>query len=143
MRTFADGATEPTEADLETQLGQTWSSWKAILQTAAEFKPEWTFSNASGWMLKVHDGQKALMYLIPIRGAFTISMAIRESEHGALLADGALGDAVHEQLEGARQYAEGFALKFEVWAIEDMLTLQPFLHALVKLRRGGAAGGAV
>ena len=38
-------------------------------------------------MLKIYDKKKALFYLVPLHGAIKISMAIRESEKEAFLAD--------------------------------------------------------
>ena len=135
MRTFADGSKQPTDSDLEAQLAGAWAPMKTVLELAGPFQRDWTFSNSSGWMLKVHDGQKALLYLIPLRGSFAVSMAIREAEREALLADAGVGDGVHEQLGSARQSAEGFALRFDICDQDDLADTRPFLEALVRLRR--------
>jgi Protein of unknown function (DUF3788) len=134
MRTFADGSTQPTESTLRAELGDAWTPMRSVLDLVASFRQDWNFSNGSGWMLKVHDGQKAVLYLTPLRGSFAISMAIREVEREALLADADLADGLHEQLECARRYTEGYALKFDVRESEDLQPVEPFLRALIRLR---------
>jgi hypothetical protein len=132
-RTFADTADPPTEETLAAQLGSAWPAMRSVLELAASFKRDWNPGTAGAGMFKVHDGRKALWYLIPRQGSFTISMAVREAEREALLADPA-AEAVHSKLESARKYAEGFALKIEIGSEADLAAVEPFLRALIALR---------
>ncbi len=135
LRTYADGTNPPTDEALEARLASAWPPMRSVMEMAGSFKRDWSFSNSSGWVLKVHDGQKALWYLTPLLGSFTVSMAIRETERDALLADPAVGDGVHEQLESARKFGEGFALGFDVGDSDDLAAVEPFLRALIALRK--------
>jgi hypothetical protein len=135
LRNFADGASEPTEEGLQAQLAGAWPPMRSVIDMAGGFRREWNFSNSGGWTLKVHDGQQALWDLTPLWGSFSISMAIREAERDALLADGTIGDGAHEQLESARQFAEGYAVRFDVGDSDDLAAIEPFLRALMALRK--------
>ena len=137
MRTFADGSKEPSDQDLQKQLGDAWPQMQAVLSLTRVFLRQWTFSNTSGWMLKIHDGTKALLYVIPLHGSFEISLALRAKEHEVLVANKAMGEVAHEQLAGARKNAEGWALKFDVSAAEDLPPIEPFLRELIRIRREG------
>jgi hypothetical protein len=101
---------------------------------ASAFACEWNFSKGSGWMLKVHDGKKALLYVIPLAGGFKISMAIRESERDALLADSDL-TAMRDRLASAKHYSEGFALQFDIDETADFAPVESFLSKLIAARR--------
>jgi hypothetical protein len=135
LRTFADGSNPPTEEALAAQLASAWPPMRSVMEMAGSFKRDWSFSNSGGWMLKVHDGQKALWYLTPLWGSFTVSMAVREAEREALMADSKLGGDAREQLESARQFAEGFAIKFDIGDADDLTAVEPFLRALMALRK--------
>ena len=80
-------------------------------------------------MLKIHDGRKALVYLIPLNDAFRMSMAIREAERDELLADVDLA-ALHDKLASAKTYSEGFALQFDVDSEMDFGPVESFIGRL-------------
>ena len=133
-RPFGDPAVKPIESVLESTLGKSFSRFGATLALAAAFSQEWNFSKGSGWMLKVHDGKKALLYVIPLAGCFRISMAIRESERDALLADPDLL-AMHDRLASAKEYSEGFALQFDIDDGTDSAPVESLVSKLIAARR--------
>jgi hypothetical protein len=133
-RPFGDPAVKPIESVLESTLGKSFSRFGATLALAAAFSQEWNFSKGSGWMLKVHDGKKALLYVIPLAGCFRISMAIRESERDALLADPDLL-AVHDRLASSKKFSEGYAIGFDVDETSDFASVESFVSKLIAARR--------
>jgi len=133
-RPFADAARRPTEAALASTVGRAFGRYESILRLAAAFSQEWSFSKSGGWMLKVHDGRKALLYLIPLAGGFRISMAIRESERDAFLSDPDLA-SLREALASARKFPEGFAVQLDVDDATDFATVEPFVSKLIAARR--------
>jgi len=132
-RPFADPETQPTETALEAVLGPTFGCYSSLIGLTAAFADMWGYSRPSGWMLKVHDGKKALLYLIPTTGSFRISMAIREPERAAFLRDPDLA-SLHDKLASARKFSEGFALQFDVDDATDSAIVEPFVSKLIAAR---------
>ncbi|MGZ7096623.1 MAG: DUF3788 family protein [Methanobacterium sp.] len=87
----------------------------------------------SGWMLKVHDKKKALFYLIPFNDKFKISMAIRENERKAFLEDNEL-EKIHKIIKSAKEYREGYALRFDVKNADDFGIIELLIKKLIARR---------
>jgi hypothetical protein len=112
-RPFLGLSNKPNDESLQAVLGAAYGDYRAILGHTTAFARDWTFTRTGGWILKIHDRKKALLYLIPLNQGFRMSMAIRESERDALLRDPELVP-VHEAISSARKYPEGFALAFDM-----------------------------
>ena len=112
-RPFLAQSSKPNDESLQAALGPAYGDYRAILGHTTAFVRDWTFTRTGGWILKIHDRKKALLYLIPLNQGFRMSMAIREREREDMLRDPELV-SVHEALSSARKYPEGFALAFEV-----------------------------
>ena len=133
-RPFVDAATQPTEPALEATIGRAFGRFESILGFAGAFSQDWNFSKGSGWMLKVHNRKKALLYLIPLADGFRISMAIREPEREAFLVDPELA-ALHDKLVSAKKFAEGLALQFDVNDASEFGPIESLVSKLVAARR--------
>jgi Protein of unknown function (DUF3788) len=133
-RPFGNPSFQPTEEGLEAALGAAIGRFDVVRGLAVDFAQEWGFYRGSGWMLRVHDEHKALLYLTPLRGAFRISMAIREGERDALVADPALA-TLRPALSSARKLPEGFALTFDVDGQMDFGPLRSFVEKLIAARQ--------
>jgi len=133
-RPFGNPGFEPTEDGLERTLGAAIGPFDVIRGLSADFAQEWTFYRGSGWMMRIHDGHKSLAYVVPLRNAFKLSMAIREAERDALLADAAVAP-LHETLSAARKLPEGYALAFDVDADSDFAPLRALFEKLVAARK--------
>ncbi len=133
-RPFIDAATEPDEDALRVALGPAFSTYEDLLARTSGYVRDWSYSKSSGWMLKVHDRRKALLYVIPLRDCFRVSMAIRESERDALLAVDGL-EALRPQLAAARKAPEGFACYSDVGSGADWTAVGLLVSRLAELRK--------
>jgi hypothetical protein len=135
-RPFVDAARRPTDEAVRTALGRAWPRWSNLLELADGFATEWTFGGRGGWMLKVFDRRKALLYLVPLRDTLRVSLTIREAEREAFLADPVLAP-LHDAMRAARRYPEGYALYFDVSGETDTGPLETFVKKLVAARSAG------
>ncbi len=132
-RPFLDKALPPTEPALQAALGRMYPHYQEVLGLASAYSQAWAYAKSSGWMLKLFDRQKALLYLIPLNAGFKISLTLREQERAACLADDALS-SLRDKLSAAKKYTEGFAVQFDVAGPKDFHRLEVFLRKLVALR---------
>jgi hypothetical protein len=132
-RPFRDGFNAPTDAAVTAALGDAYPSYKAILDLAGAFYRDWTYARTGGWMLKIHDRKKALLYLIPLHDGFRISLAIREEERDAFMADDTLAD-LRDRIESAKKFPEGFGLQFDVTGADALEPLDKFIAQLIAMR---------
>ena len=128
-RPFLARSRKPTPASLERALGRAFPAYQALSRLTGSFRSEWTHSRSSGWMQKVHDGRKALCYVVPQEGAFRVSLTVRKKERTTLLRDAPL-PALHGALVDAKAYAEGYALRFDV---VDEASAAPLVSALERI----------
>jgi hypothetical protein len=82
----------------------------------------------------VHDGKKALYYLIPLEQSFKISLTVREQEKAAFLSDKGLRQ-MHNQLSKAKKYPEGYALQFLIDDHTSFSELIIFIKKLTEIRK--------
>jgi len=133
VRPFLDENSKPTEDALKTVLGNAYEYYERLMDIADSFIMDWNFSKNSGWMLKAHDKKKALFYIIPLKNEFQISMAIRENERKAFLKDEEL-KMIHSTIKSAKQYREGFALRFNVNDDEYFKVIESLIKKLTAIR---------
>ena len=133
-RPFKEQSPKPSAELLEKALGKTFPFYEALLQLTGHFSAEWNHSKTSGWMLKVSDRKKALFYLVPLENGFRVNLTVREAEKAMLLKEKSLS-GLHEQLFGAKKYAEGFLLQFAVTDRKSAKILLDFLGKLVEIRK--------
>jgi len=132
-RPFPDQSIKPTGQAIQAALGNTYSYYEKIIGLASAYSQEWTFTKSSGWMLKIYDRKKALLYLIPLNGGFKISLAIHENEREALLRDDELG-IMHDQISASKKYSEGFALQWNVANENEFQPVELFIKKLIAIR---------
>ncbi|MGE5373010.1 MAG: DUF3788 family protein [Solirubrobacterales bacterium] len=132
-RVFLDKSCKPSPETIQSALGNTFALYERLAAVASPFTTDWTHTKTSGWMLKVHDNKKALFYVIPLRNAFKISMAIRDAEKDILLQDEEI-NALHEMIRSARKYVEGHALQFQVANQPEYDLYERFIQKLIQIR---------
>lgn len=132
-RLFLDKSAKPTQKTMQSALGDTYAYFEELMNITKSFLKDWNFSKSSGWMLKVHDKKKALFYLIPFKNEFKISMAVRENERKIFLEDYEL-EEIHDAIKSAKQYREGFVLRFKVTDDVGYEILELLIGKLISLR---------
>jgi Protein of unknown function (DUF3788) len=133
VRPFLDENSKPTEDALKPVLGNVYEYYERLIDIADSFIMDWNFSKSSGWMLKAHDKKKALFYIIPLKNEFKISMAIRENERKTFLKDEEL-KRIHSTIKSAKQYREGFALRFNVNDDDYFEIIETLIKKLTAIR---------
>jgi len=132
-RPFLDKANQPTEQAIQTALGSMYTGYREIMELAYSYAQDWTFTKSSGWMMKLSDRKKALLYLIPLHEGFKISLTIREHERETFLQDDELA-SLWDQLAAAKKYPEGFALQFEIFDPTEFQRLVLFVGKIIAIR---------
>jgi len=113
-------------------LNDSYVKYKELIKNADSFLRDWNFSKSSGWMLKVHNKNKALFYIIPLNNKLKISMAIRENERKLFLKDNDLKN-IHKIIKSSKKYREGYALRFDI-ENDDFKQIDLLVKKLIVLR---------
>ena len=132
-RPFLNQLNKPTDQTLQTALGSTYIFYTQIIALAAAYAKAWTFTKSSGWMLKIFNQKKALLYFIPLNDGFKIGLTIRADERVIFLTDDQLA-VIHDQVLSSKKYPEGFALQFDISNKNEFQVLELFLKKLVLIR---------
>jgi hypothetical protein len=119
----------PADAELSTELGPSRVLWDRLLADLAGecdlTEMEWnSYSPKAGWALRVKKAKRNIVYLSPGRGAFMASFALGEK------AVQAAREIVN--LDGARKYAEGTAVRIDVKTAADVAIVTKL--AAIKLK---------
>ncbi len=107
----------PTDAELSAELGKSRALWDRLLAGLARecnlTETEWNSSSTkAGWALRVKQGKRNIVYLSPGRGCLMASFALGDK------AVQAAREIVN--LDGARKYAEGTAVRVDVESPADV-----------------------
>lgn len=126
---------KPTEDELSAALGPGKAVWDQFLaDLAADFDvpiQEWhSYSPKAGWALRVKRGKRTILYLSPCQGCFLASFALGDRAVAAARRS-RLSRQVLKNLDEAKRYAEGTALRIEVHGPQDIATIKKL--ATVKL----------
>ena len=122
----------PTE-ELRRELGHACPHYQAFLAELEPFAKE-RKRGTSGWLLKIQSGKKALCYLSPKSELLGVSLAIREDERKALLANTSLAE-FKDAISASKKVAEGFVLRFEVADAASCESVLRLIAAIAALRR--------
>lgn len=125
---------KPTEDTLNDVLGSVYSHYEEIIAITGTFSTEWIHSQSGGWMLKVFDNKKSLLYIIPLRNEFIVSLAIRENEKDNILNDAKLKE-LHRQVSTSKKHTEGYALKYEITNDKEYRQARLLIEKLIEFRR--------
>lgn len=133
-KSFLSPVPKPEASNLEAALGSAYVYYNELLTVTRDFKPSWSHSKSSGWMLKISDGRKALCYVIPLTGCYRISLTIREAERTELLQNTHLAD-LSKEIQNAQRFVEGYALLFIISNKKEHTRFINLLHALLLVRK--------
>jgi hypothetical protein len=132
---FDDRASQPTKEAIAKVLGSTSALWFELVQMmAAHYPPieeEWAFSGAQyGWSLRLIHKKRRVLYLIPQAGAFLVGVVLGEKAVAAANRS-PLAQAVLDEINSARKYAEGRGIRWRVQSQEDLHSVE--LLAAIKM----------
>jgi len=117
---LADRAHEPTDAELAHALGRSHAAWRALVgaveAACGPIAPQWAFTGAFGWSLRLKHGERVLVYLLPGAGRFTASFALGEKAVAAAR-DAKLPATILAAIDAAPRYAEGRGVRIEVTGV--------------------------
>jgi len=123
---FAGSATQPSDGDLSSALGNQRALWDELLEKLRALGidgREWSsYSRKSGWALKVIRKQRVIVYLNPMHGGFRASFALGDRAVEQALS-GKFPEKVLTIIREARRYAEGTAVRLEVNSHTDVATV--------------------
>ena len=125
---FLDRGSPPSERSLEAVLGKgndLWAQLRASL--SSEFTPlqeKWSFSGKShGWILRLRQKKRTVLYMVPCPGYFVASFALGESACQATQRSG-LPSQVLEIIQQAPKYPEGRGVRLEVRDKKDLAIVE-------------------
>ncbi len=125
---FDDKLKQPKDDELASVLGRSSGRWvELVAQIGASFEPltqEWTFAGKKwGWSLRLKHKKRAIVYLTPRDKHFTVGFAFGEKAVKAAHA-ARLPKAVLTIIDEGPKYAEGRAVRLEVWTKKDVAIVE-------------------
>ncbi len=132
---FLEKSILPSDDQIRIGLGKIYQLFEKLKVLLSGFSFTWTFTKSSGWMLKYHDNKKALLYLIPMRNEFKVSLTLRENEKSTTLRERLLEDGMLTKIESAKKYVEGYAIQLMISKNIEYVELTKLINGLQEIRR--------
>jgi Protein of unknown function (DUF3788) len=134
LSAFADKADQPTDRDLRSVLGKSYTAWirmiKLVSDRIAPISQVWGFTSAStGWGLRLKRNERIILYMTPREDHFLVSFALGEKAIVAAQAH-KLPAAVLKAIKSAPKYAEGRGVRLEVRQTREV----PALATLAEIK---------
>lgn len=128
LSAFHDKSKEPTAFELDEVLGETASLLNAIeqylLDQFGELTREWKFyGKKAGWTLALKHKDRRIFHLIPQSDFFTVVFTLGKRAVSAAQKSDLPGEIL-SAIEGAREYAEGKSIRFDVKSTKDVATVK-------------------
>lgn len=120
---FTGKAEAPSDAELAAELGPAKALWERVC-AELELPGEWhSYSKKAGWSMRLRKGDRNIVYLIPGRGGFEVSMAL-----GDRAVTAARNRGLARMVDGARRYGEGTAVRFAVKGPRDFANVKKLVE---------------
>lgn len=133
---FTDKNSTPSEKDLTTVLGKSWSLWNDFRNDLEErygpLNEEWKFyMKKSGWTLKVLRKKRNLFFFSPRQNYFNINFvfgdkAVKAAEESDLPLQ------LKQELRNARKYMEGRGLPVKVETAEQLVSIKKLVQIKIE-----------
>lgn len=123
---FAGRKTKPTDFDVSKALGPAKVLWDQLIEQLKRDCPtkEWSsYSVKAGWSLKLKKKERTILYLGPLDGGFRVGFVLGGKAMQAAR-ESQFPKTVVKLLDGAKKYAEGTAVRFEVTTAADIETIK-------------------
>ena len=124
LSAFCDKTKKPGSKEILKVLGRSSASWVALIEWAAQEYPplteEWQcYSEKWGWSLRLKQKKRAILYMTPQARQFLVGLILGDKAVAAALKM-KLPAAVVKQIQTAKRYPEGKALRFEIRFKKDL-----------------------
>ena len=130
---FSDAKHQPDEADLKAALGRAAAPVEAVIANLRTALPAivaaWQFSERVGWYQLQLLKKRRLLYLVPKRGDFRVSLILGRKAI-AQLQEGPFARQTNGLLKTAKRYPEGTAFSFDRQSLDPDL-LGAFIAAKI------------
>lgn len=121
---FGDKSVVPDAVMLVGVLGNSANYYAEIVSyienTYGSLSLEWKFyGKNSGWTMKMLNGKRNVMFLIPREGYFRLAFTFGEKAFAEVMAS-SVPQTVKDELAGAVKYAEGRGVQLPVNTLDDL-----------------------
>ncbi len=115
---FTDKTVEPTQKDLQKELGSLYPLWEQIAESVREKYPnpkeEWNYPGKKyGWSFRLKDKKRAIIYLLPRKNFFKVAFVFGQKASDQIMASN-ITQVIKEDLANAKKYVEGRGVSIEV-----------------------------
>ena len=133
LSAFSDKTHPPSDGDLQSTLGTTYSAWTHLIDLVTKRLPgitqQWGFtSKSTGWGLRLRIKERVILYMTPCQGHFLVGFALGERAVAQALA-AKLPKALVSAIQAAPRYAEGRGLRVPVKSIKQVPSLVTLAEA--------------
>lgn len=131
---FNDKSHMPDDQDLQRVLGDKFSLWQHlknyVLEQFPKAEEQWSFTGAKyGWGYRLKDKKRAIIYLGPREGFFTVSLVFGEKATQSAL-DSTISDSIKKIIKEAPVYGEGRGIRIDI--TDDSIV--PDIEELVRIK---------
>jgi hypothetical protein len=128
LNAFAGKTDPPDDQELRLALGPAKTLWEELvgdLQGKHDVNvQEWGSSSPkAGWSLRLKRKDRIILYLIPMRGSFQVSLVLGDKGVKAAR-QSELPERVLKTIAGAKRYAEGTGIRLAVRGPADLAAIE-------------------
>ncbi|MCP4900682.1 MAG: DUF3788 domain-containing protein [bacterium] len=121
---FDDKSEEPQPKEVIEVLADSSALWDELISIMREeYEPlaeDWVFSGKKwGWSLRLKYKKRAVLYLTPQEGLFSVGFALGQKAVDAAHREG-LPQSVLSNIDSSQKFAEGRGVRFDVRQVEDV-----------------------
>ena len=144
MTTSVGGRSNPPDdVTLAQTLGKTKNVWNAVVDHIDRLPNglvrKWKFYGTKyGWQMKVTDGKRAVLYLIPHEGSFLAALALNDQAVAALRSQ-KIPLPLLREITTAKTYPEGRPARIEVTTKSDLTVVKKLLAIKLRVHRRSRA----
>jgi hypothetical protein len=128
LSAFNDKSKKPGIEDLEATLERAFTHWEGLINHCKSGYPPldemWNYASAKwGWVLRLKQKKRTILYMTPCKGFFVVGFVLGDKAVKAVY-ETPMPKLVLSDIEGAKKYAEGRAIRIEVKSKKDLDTVK-------------------
>lgn len=129
---FTDKLKRPSEADLKSALGKTYSIWclvsEYVYSQYSDSSSEWKYPGAKyGWSYRIKDKKRVIVYLLPRKGFFKAAFVFGQKATDEIMSS-SISNLIKKELQEARVYAEGRGIRIDVKSKEVINDIKQLIN---------------